>query len=215
MKKKMAEQETQVLEYIRLNGKVEELVARSDEDIVYVTYQNERITLTNFIKTLLSLINNRPTTAETNRLISTAVNNLVNGAPTTLDTLKEIADAIGNNQSVIDTLNTALQGKVDKVEGKGLSTRDFTDELYFKLRQVNANISYELTDTDSAPLAGWLATQYIKELQRLATPEQNGLMPKEDKKRVDELRGVWVGTAPPDEMLDGDIFILERGTVNG
>ena len=41
---------------------------------------------------------------------------LINGAPTTLDTLKEIADAMAENQTVVETLNTAIGSKADKTD---------------------------------------------------------------------------------------------------
>lgn len=44
----------------------------------------------------------------------TKISDLVNGAPETLDTLKEIADVIEENDSIIDTLNSAIGEKADK-----------------------------------------------------------------------------------------------------
>lgn len=42
-------------------------------------------------------------------------------------------------QDKVTGLSDALAGKVDKVEGKGLSTNDFTDELKTKLENMNAD----------------------------------------------------------------------------
>ena len=52
---------------------------------------------------------------------------LVNSAPETLDTLEEIARALGNDPNFSTTIINSLAGKVDKEEGKGLSTNDYTD----------------------------------------------------------------------------------------
>lgn len=60
--------------------------------------------------------------------IDAAIANLIDGAPDALDTLSELADAIKNNKDIVDALNDAIANKVDKVEGKGLSTNDFTNE---------------------------------------------------------------------------------------
>lgn len=61
--------------------------------------------------------------------VDTKIADLVNNAPETLDTLKEVADAIEHNESVVDALNESIGKKVDKVDGKGLSTNDFTDAI--------------------------------------------------------------------------------------
>lgn len=65
--------------------------------------------------------------------IDNRINAIVNGAPETFDTLKEIADYIDEHQEVYTALNQAVGNKVDKVEGKVLSSNDFTDELKAKL----------------------------------------------------------------------------------
>ena len=76
---------------------------------------------------------------------------IVNGAPEAFDTLKEIAEWIGDGSSTtaaqivtdIENLKTAdsaitinLNSKVDKVEGKGLSTNDYTTDEKNKLTSV-------------------------------------------------------------------------------
>ena len=48
------------------------------------------------------------------------------GASTTLDTIGEISKAIEDHREVTDALNSAIGNKVDKVNGKGLSTNDYT-----------------------------------------------------------------------------------------
>ena len=54
------------------------------------------------------------------------VADLVNSAPETLDTLGELATAITEHKEVTDALDAAITQKVDKVDGKGLSTNDYT-----------------------------------------------------------------------------------------
>lgn len=76
----------------------------------------------------------------------TQINNLVNGAPEAMDTLKELADAIAANSSLMDALNAAIGNKVDKVEGKGLSTEDYTTEEKTKLAGLS-----NYTHPDSHP----------------------------------------------------------------
>lgn len=67
-----------------------------------------------------------------NTAISDAITNLVGLAPEERNTIEELAKAIEEHEDVTDAINSAIVNKVDKVEGKGLSTNDFTDELKAK-----------------------------------------------------------------------------------
>ena len=69
------------------------------------------------------------------------------GATVVEDTLTSTSatNALSANQGKI--LNEALDNKVDKVEGKGLSTEDFTTEEKTKLANLGANISAVVEDT--------------------------------------------------------------------
>ena len=66
--------------------------------------------------------------------------------------LNHMDAGIAANDAAIGTLNTAVQGKVDKVEGKGLSTNDFTDADALKLAgiedgaQVNVQADWDEAD---------------------------------------------------------------------
>ena len=81
------------------------------------------------------------------------ISDLINGAPSTLDTLGEIADAMANNQNVVEALESAIGNKVDKVEGKGLSTHDFTTEKMNKLDEIadgaEVNVQSDWNETDA------------------------------------------------------------------
>lgn len=87
--------------------------------------------------------------------VSIGVANLVNSAPETLDTLGEIATAMQENEEVVDALNVAIGNKVDKVDGKDLSTNDYTNEDKEKLdgieigAQVNIQSDWSVTDETS------------------------------------------------------------------
>lgn len=56
------------------------------------------------------------------------INELIGGASDSYNTLKELQDAFSENKDLIANLNELASKKVDKVDGKGLSTNDFTDE---------------------------------------------------------------------------------------
>ncbi|NFH81660.1 hypothetical protein FDA09_16230, partial [Clostridium botulinum] len=66
------------------------------------------------------------------------IQDLIGSAPSTLDTFKEIADALGNDPNFAATIMNALAGKVDKVNGKELSTNDYDNTEKTKLADVNA-----------------------------------------------------------------------------
>ena len=67
-----------------------------------------------------------------------------------LDTLQELVNALKNNTSNITDIFNVLANKVDKVEGKQLSTNDLTNELLEKLNSLNnyddTNIQKQIDD---------------------------------------------------------------------
>ena len=65
-----------------------------------------------------------------------AAASVVNSAPETLDTLNELAAALGNDPSFATTVANQIGTKVDKVEGKGLSTNDYTTADKNKLNGI-------------------------------------------------------------------------------
>ena len=79
-------------------------------------------------------------------------------------------------------IKTLAGGKVDKVEGKGLSTEDFTTALKEKLEGLPESIAE-------------------------ATTEKAGLLSAADKARLDGIRGVRYGTEAPADMKDGELFV--------
>lgn len=66
------------------------------------------------------------------------ITKLVASAPETLNTLAKLATAINNNPKFATELIKSLEGKVDKVEGKVLSTNDYTTEDREKLAGITA-----------------------------------------------------------------------------
>lgn len=83
--------------------------------------------------------------------ISTAISGLRTelmgeGVPEAYDTFKELADYIETHQTAADALTAAVGNKVDKVEGKQLSTEDFTTELKAKLAGLELATDAEVTE---------------------------------------------------------------------
>ena len=81
------------------------------------------------------------------KYVDDKVASLVDSAPETLDTLKELSTALGNDPNFATTMATTLGNKVDKVDGKTLSTNDLTNEL-----KVNYDAAY--THSQSAHFDG-------------------------------------------------------------
>lgn len=184
-----------ILEKIKLNGVLEDIIAKSTGEHVTVTWDGAEKTLAAALGDILTALKALPSGDNVDSKISAAIDELIGGAPETYDTLKEIADYIGTHEDVSDALNTAIGGKVDKVEGKGLSANDFTDALKAKLEAMESVTAEEK--------AAWSA----KADATAATSEADGLMSKEDKARLDGLRGVRYGTEVPEDMKDGEMFV--------
>lgn len=83
--------------------------------------------------------------------VQAAIDGLIDGAPGTYDTLKEIADYLATHQNEYTALVQTVAGKVDKVEGKGLSTEDFTTEFKTKLEGLT---NYILAPATAEKLGG-------------------------------------------------------------
>lgn len=184
-----------ILAKIKLEGEIKDLIAKSNGENVAVTYNGKNETLSEALTEILASITALPTSEGVVNTVTTEIAKVVDGAPESFDTLKEIATYIGEHQEVVETLNAAIGNKVDKVEGKGLSTEDFTTALKNKLDNLPV-ISAE--DVES-----W----NNKATKDVATTSAAGLMSAADKTRLDGIRGVRVGSTVPDDMQDGELFV--------
>lgn len=59
---------------------------------------------------------------------------IVDSAPDTLNTLNLLAEALGDDPKFATTIAAQIGAKVDKVDGKGLSTNDYTTDEKNKLK---------------------------------------------------------------------------------
>ena len=78
-------------------------------------------------------------------IVDNRVASLVDSAPDTLNTLNELANALNDDPSFAITITAEIGKKVDKVDGKGLSTNDFTNEYKDKLDNLE-NATFEESD---------------------------------------------------------------------
>lgn len=184
-----------ILEQIKVEGALTELLSKSNGENVAVTYNGAETTLTAALASIYTSLTNLPTGDGVDAKIGAAIDELIGGAPAAYDTLKEIADYIAAHKEVSDALSAAIGGKVDKVAGKGLSTEDFTAALKTKLDALPAITSAQVT--------AWTN----KAEKTVATTSADGLMSKADKARLDGLRGVRYGATAPADMQDGEMFV--------
>ena len=83
----------------------------------------------------------------TETYVNTKVADLVDSAPGTLDTLNELAAALGDDPNFATTIATQMGNKVDKVEGKGLSTNDYTTAEKTKLSGIADGANKTVVDS--------------------------------------------------------------------
>lgn len=184
-----------VLEKIKIENALNDLIAKSDGENVSVRYGESDMTLAAALTSIYTSVSDLPNSEGVDAKISAAIDELIDGAPETYNTLKEIADYISTHQDTADALSTAIGGKVDKVEGKGLSTEDFTTALKNKLENMPSVTS---SDVD---------TWNNKADKTTASQSADGLMSASDKTRLDTIRGVRYGDSAPSDMMDGELFI--------
>ncbi|MBU3193455.1 hypothetical protein [Clostridium algidicarnis] len=87
------------------------------------------------ITEILGILSTKVTSAE----VENKIKIIVGSAPAALDTLQEIATALNNDANFAGTMTTLMSKKVDKVEGKQLSTEDFTSALKTKIESLKIN----------------------------------------------------------------------------
>ena len=114
-----------ILEKIKIENKLHDIIARTTDKYVTVTYNNQKTTLASALASIFADISLMPTAAGIDEKIEAAKkavkDNLLGGVvPDTMNTLKKIADYIEMHREAAEALNQAMDNKVDKVEGKGL-----------------------------------------------------------------------------------------------
>lgn len=132
--------------------------------------------------------NNIKDTYSTKEYVTQKISKLVNSAPETLDTLNEIAAALHNDSNFATTIITQLGTKVDKVEGKQLSTEDFTTAFKTSLE----NLLKEIKDKYVKPSGGIPKTDLSSEVQASLNKVDSALQDIPNK--VDKVVGKQLST---------------------
>ena len=122
----------------------------TDAERVAVATIYDRVLYTDIINTLESTEIGKPLSANQGRVLKgyiDSINTLLTSDNVDLDSLQEVVDYIEANKATLDSLGisnisglqTALDGKVDVIVGKGLSAEDFTTALKTKLQNIADN----------------------------------------------------------------------------
>ena len=205
-------------------GIINDLMIKTKTDNVYlpdgVTLLSAKLSeIVTSINTINSDIDELPTVSEVNSAISAAIDDLIDGAPATYDTLKEISDWIATHQSEYAALIAAIAGKVDKVDGMGLSHNDYTDAEKTKLAGIEAGANnYVLPAATSSTLGGVKQganvtialdgtlsatdTTYAE-----ATTTAAGLMSAADKTKVNDMPKIYVSSTQPQNLTSNDLWL--------
>ena len=146
--------------------------------------------------------------------VTQKLSELIDGAPETANTLLELANLIGDNAEVIETLNSAIGNKVDKVSGKGLSSNDFTTTLLNKLNGIAENATKVVKSNTNGHLTinGEDVTVYAHPVgegyHHLPSGGSVGQVLKAKGAGQSEW-GVAIrsGASAPDNLLPGEVFI--------
>ena len=117
------------LKTVKLGGFVEENLQSINEN--FTALERDKAGLADLPSKVSQLENDSK--FQTEEQVAAKVADLVASAPEALDTLKELAEALGNDPNFAATITAQLGQKVDKEEGKGLSSNDFTQTLKEKL----------------------------------------------------------------------------------
>lgn len=92
--------------------------------------------------------------AETNakKYTDDVIKQLIGTSPENLDTIEELGSAITDNQDAIGIIEAAITSKVDKIEGKGLSSIDVTSDMV-DTWNAKSNFSGSYSDLTDTPLS--------------------------------------------------------------
>ncbi len=184
-----------VLSKIMVGGEIRDIIAKTTGKHTTVVWKETETTLDSALASIIAELSGQASGEAVDAKISAAIDVLIGGAPETYDTLKEIADYIESHKDVVTALNEAIGNKVNKIDGKGLSAEDFTAALKAKLEAMPA--------ITAAQVEAWNG----KADKTVASSTADGLMSKEDKARLDGLRGVRFGADVPADLKDGELFV--------
>lgn len=114
----------------KLNNVLYEMIPKTHSDMVYVDKKYD-VTLTEKLYDMCELLQSRKEDIDDIRV---KYDEIVGGSPESFNTFKEVWDYVNINGDPTSELINLIESKQAAEEGKGLSTNDFTDYLYQKLK---------------------------------------------------------------------------------
>ncbi|MBQ8570259.1 MAG: hypothetical protein IJ444_01975 [Kiritimatiellae bacterium] len=136
----------------------------------------------------------------------------INGGESAGEVLGQLNSYKETNDARVLAAETAIAGKVDAVEGKGLSTNDLTDDLLAKLNESQANV------IESVSVAGTLLEVVEKKVEiPVATADAYGVVKSsadENKVAVAEDGTMEVNSLNANKLVqtDGEYLIMNGGS---
>lgn len=112
----------------KLNNVVYELMVKTNSDMVYV---DDTHTLTERLSNITDFFTDFRGDYDE---LKKAFDEVLHGAPETFNTFKEVWDYVNINNNPKSALIQLIESKQAAEEGKGLSTHDFSDVMYEKLK---------------------------------------------------------------------------------
>ena len=122
---------------VKINNEIIDLMLKSTAENIMV---DETTTLVTKLTEIIEAISECDSKEVFDKVISDAINALIDNAPETYNSLKKIADYISSHEDVSFALQEAVNKKVDKEDGKALSTNDFTDDLLSILNAIDPSL---------------------------------------------------------------------------
>ena len=165
-------------------------------------------------ETSTNAIQNKAVQAAINA-VSTKVDNIIKDAPEAYDTFKEISEYISSHKTEYDALLAVSNNKVDKVDGKGLSTNDFTTELKTKLDGIAAEatkvtVDSEMSSTSTNPVQNKAIQAALD--KKVTAVSGKGLSTNDFtaayKTKLDALTNLEIVTSLPSSVTSDSSYLL-------
>ena len=190
----------------KIEGEIFDIMTKTSAENVTVPDGEGTTTLAAKLAEIAASVAEGISSEQVDSKITTAINNLIDGAPATYDTLKEIADYIETHEETATALQAAIGDKVDKEEGKGLSTNDFTSTYKSALDSyattaANWDAAYTHSQAAHAPAGAQVNT--------IETVKVNGSpLSPDGSKAVDiPVPVIYAQTSTPSNLKEGDLFL--------
>lgn len=209
-----------------------DLMVKTIAEQVSGTYNSSPMTLDQIITAIETELGNKASGTEFTELKNTVTSFMAGeGISDSYDTLLEISNWITSHEELYQTLVTLAQGKVDKEDGKGLSTEDFTTELKTKLEgipgdlttqlsTITGNVSQLQTDLDAAEGNITTLQSSMSSVEgNIDTIEGNVSTLQQSVSQIQQTVSstgkVILSATKPDGLTDNDLWLEDTSSVEG